>query len=83
MQGLSTSMEAWHNMKRVEHNAITGETSERDFTTDEIKALKISNDLLDAEQAELDAKQTAKESAKLPILERLGLTAEEARILLA
>lgn len=78
-----TSMEAWHNMKLVEHNAITGETTERDLTTDEIKALKISNDLLDAEQAELNAKQIAKENAKLPILERLGLTAEEAKILLA
>ena len=76
-------MEAWHKMKLVEYNAITGETTERDFTIDEIKALKMSNDLLDAEQAELDAKQIAKENAKLPILERLGLTAEEAKILLA
>jgi hypothetical protein len=83
MLELFTSMEAWHNMKLVEHNAITGETTERDFTPDEIKALKISNDLLDAEQAQMDAKQAAKEVAKLPILERLGLTAEEAKILLA
>ena len=83
MLELFTSMEAWHDMKLVEYNAITGETTERDFTADEVKALKISNDLLDAEQAEINAKQAAKEAATLPILQRLGLTAEEVKILLA
>jgi hypothetical protein len=66
-------------MKILEHNVETGEVIERDATAAELA------------QAEKDAKATADKlaaeaahaTAKAALLEKLGITADEAKLLLA
>ncbi len=66
-------------MKILEHNVETGEVIERDATAAELK------------QAEIDAKvaadklaaEEAKAEAKAALLQRLGITEDEAKLLLA
>jgi len=64
------------------HNAITGETITRDFTTDELAQLEIDkahNKKLAADEAKANAdKQTARQA----LLDKLGITADEAKLLL-
>ena len=62
----------------IEHNVTTGEIIERDLTAAELKQLEKDQAQAAAKQAEAQAK----ESARAEILDRLGLTAEEAAILL-
>ena len=58
-----------------EHNCETGEITQRELTAEEIAQR-------DAEhQAEQEA-QAAKAAAKAALLERLGITEEEAKLLL-
>jgi hypothetical protein len=60
------------------HNAQTDEVIDREMTADEFKAYQ-------AEQAAFNAKATAEEdkaAAKAALLDRLGITAEEAQLLL-
>lgn len=66
-------------MKILEHNVETGETVERDATTAEIKQREADA----AKQAAVEKAEADKESAKAAILERLGITADEAALLLA
>jgi len=65
-------------MKILEHNVETGEVVERDATTAELaqatKDAKTTADRLAAE--------TAKATAKAALLERLGISEEEAKLLL-
>jgi hypothetical protein len=63
-----------------EFNAITGETTfiEREETAAETKARLDHTKKIAAEQAEAEAKATARQA----ILDRLGITADEAAILL-
>lgn len=63
-----------------EFNVITGEEiiTERDETADEIKARLDRSKALAAAQAEAEAKAITRQA----ILDRLGLTADEASILL-
>jgi hypothetical protein len=63
-----------------EFNVQTGEETitERDETTAEKKA----REAFIAKQAELAAEAAAKETQRQAILDRLGLTSEEARLLL-
>jgi len=60
----------------------TGETTVRDYTKDEIKAYederKNNKEVNEAIQAEAEAKATAKAA----LLNKLGITAEEAALLL-
>jgi hypothetical protein len=56
----------------------TGEEIVRDATADEIK--QIEKDIV--ESAKIKADKEAKESARQAILDRLGLTADEAKLLL-
>jgi hypothetical protein len=64
-----------NKMKITEHNIETGEIMERDMTTDEIDALeKVRKEFLEAEKAKTDKKSE--------ILERLGITADEAALLI-
>jgi hypothetical protein len=64
--------------KVFEINAETGESIERDLTTAEkAEAAKVSKEF-----AEAKASHEAKESQRIAILDRLGLTAEEAALLL-
>lgn len=65
-------------MKILEHNIETGETVERDATAAELKQAKI-----DAEkQAAAERADAEKEAAKAALLERLGITEDEAKLLL-
>jgi hypothetical protein len=63
-----------------EFNALTGETTitERDETTQE----QIAREAAEAEQLVRQAEAATKEAQRQVILDRLGLTSEEAKILL-
>jgi hypothetical protein len=66
-------------MKIYEHNVETGETFERNATAQEIEQFE-----LDAtEKAEHQTEVEAKAQAKAALLERLGITEDEAKLLLA
>lgn len=60
------------------HNADTGEVIEREMTAAEFAQHEI--DLAVIEQRKAD--RIAKESAKTALLDRLGITADEAKLLL-
>ena len=62
----------------TEVNAITGEVVTRDYT--EAEAEQRSKDL--AKQAALAEAQATKATGREELLERLGITAEEAQLLL-
>jgi hypothetical protein len=63
-------------MIRIEHNAQTGEIIEIEMTPEEIAAKLARNEAVILEQQE-------KVSSKAALLERLGITEEEARLLLS
>jgi len=67
------------NMIKVEHNTETGEVTEIEMTSAEIK--QAEKDTIDA--AKREKAFDDKVNAKAALLERLGLTAEEASVLLA
>lgn len=60
------------------HDAKTGETVTRDFNADELAQLE-----LDKKQAQLDEQaRKARQTARQAVLDKLGLTADEANALL-
>lgn len=60
------------------HNVETGEIIERDMTAEELAQVQA-----DAKaQAEREAQAQAQAAAKAALLERLGITEEEAKLLL-
>jgi predicted transposase YdaD len=63
----------------LEHNIETDEVIEREMTNDEFAAFKENQDQTEAEQAIAEAK----ESAKADLLTKLGITADEAALLLS
>jgi hypothetical protein len=63
-------------------NAETGEETFRDFSDEEIKVYEAEKLLKEKKLADLEAKQAAKAEKRGAILDRLGLTDEEAAILL-
>jgi hypothetical protein len=66
-------------MKITEFNAATGETIEREPNETELAQLKI-----DAEnQAIKDAEDAEKKATRAALLERLGITADEAILLIS
>jgi hypothetical protein len=66
-------------MKVTEFNAATNETIERELNKAEIAQLKI-----DAEnQAIKDAEDAEKKATRAALLERLGITADEAILLIS
>ena len=64
--------------KVIEHNVETGEIVERDQTPEEIK--QAEKDV--QEQVEIAAKKIEKEQAKQAVLNLLGITEEQAQLLL-
>jgi hypothetical protein len=66
-------------MKTFEHNATTGEVIERELTQQEIDQIEI--DAIES-QAQKSAWET-KEKAKAALLQRLGISADEAALLLS
>jgi hypothetical protein len=68
---------------KVEIFGDTGEVIEREFTAEETAQRKVdalAHELRKAEQADIAA---AKATAKAALLDRLGITADEAALLLA
>jgi len=65
--------------KTVQYDGLTKESTERDSTADEIKEIKRL-------QAKMEAIKLAKENqimAKIALLEKLGITEDEAKLLLS
>jgi len=61
------------------HNSKTDEVIDREMTDAEFAAYKANQEAQDAKQAEAEAKATAKAA----LLSKLGITAEEAVLLLS
>jgi hypothetical protein len=70
------------NMFRLEHNVETGEIKQIDLTVDEIKEIEKLQKAAAIENAKEQAEIEAKAEARQAILDRLGLTADEAKLLL-
>jgi hypothetical protein len=70
-------------MIKIEHNVKTGEITEVDLTPEEIEKYE-SWVKESAKIAEIKAEEIAmKKAAKAALLEKLGITEEEARLLLS
>ena len=61
------------------HNTETDEVIDREMTDAELNQYEADNERLAAEKSETEAKA----QAKAELLERLGITADEAKLLLA
>jgi hypothetical protein len=70
------------NMFRLEHNVETGEIKQIDLTVDEIKEIEKLQKAAAIENVKEQAEIEAKAEARQAILDRLGLTADEAKLLL-
>jgi hypothetical protein len=71
------------NPTRIEINCETGVESIIELTDAEVAELAVQAEAAAAKQAEEDAKKAADAVAKAALLDRLGITADEAKLLLA
>ena len=69
--------------KAIEVNCTTGEVTERDLTAEELQAQADAAAQAEAERVAAEAEAAEKATAKAALLKRLGITAEEAALLLA
>jgi len=69
-------------MSKLIINCETGETVERELNKAEKDQQKIDEDKIAQAKAVIDAEAEAKATARQAVLDRLGLTAEEAQLLL-
>ena len=67
----------------IEVNCATGEVIERPLTADEIAANEAAQAQAEADKAAADKEAAAKAVAKAALLAKLGITADEAKLLLA
>ena len=67
----------------IEVNCATGEVIERPLTAEEITQREADAAAFAAAQAEADAKAAQDSAAKDALLTKLGITADEAKLLLA
>lgn len=67
---------------RIEINCETGEVQEIELTADEVAALEAAKEAFEAEQAQKAAEAEAKAEARAALLDRLGITEDEAKLLL-
>ena len=67
----------------IEVNCATGEVIERPLTADEIAANEAATAQAEADRKAAEAEAEAKATAKADLLAKLGITAEEAALLLA
>lgn len=67
----------------IEINCETGEVIERPLTADEIAANEAAAAQAEADRLAAEAEAEAKAAAKADLLAKLGITAEEAALLLA
>ncbi len=64
-------------------NCETGEVVERELNAEELAQEVIDNKRAEAEAKKIDAANKAKAKAKAELLDRLGITEDEAKLLLA
>ncbi|CAB4173851.1 hypothetical protein UFOVP974_13 [uncultured Caudovirales phage] len=69
--------------KAIEVNCTTGEVTERDLTAEELQAQADAQAQAEAERVAAEAEAAEKATAKAALLKRLGITADEAALLLA
>jgi hypothetical protein len=67
----------------IEVNCTTGEVIERPLTADEIAANEAAQAQAELDRAAAEAEAAAKAVAKDALLTKLGITADEAKLLLA
>jgi DNA-binding transcriptional regulator YbjK len=67
----------------IEVNCATGEVTERPLTAEEITQREANAAAAATAQAEADAKAASDAAAKDALLTKLGITADEAKLLLA
>lgn len=67
----------------VEVNCETGEVTERPLTAEEIAANEAAAAQAEADRAAAEVKAAADAEAKTALLAKLGITADEAKLLLA
>jgi hypothetical protein len=67
----------------IEINCTTGEVIERPLTVDEIAANEAAQAQAEADRAAAEAEAATKAVAKDALLTKLGITADEAKLLLA
>ena len=68
---------------RIEVNCETGEVLEIELTKEEIAAMEAAAKEAQAQQEAVEEEARAKATAKADLLEKLGITAEEAALLLS
>ena len=66
----------------IEINCETGEVIERPLTADEIAANEAAQAQAEADRLAAEEEATTKATAKAALLDKLGITAEEAALLL-
>jgi hypothetical protein len=69
-------------MKKTEYFALTQETLEVEMSKEEVSEIAKLKEEYDKEQSAKQAEAEAKAEARQAILDRLGLTADEAKLLL-
>lgn len=71
-------------MNNIKHEVIvsTGEILEREMTAEELAQDKLDREAAAAEAANKKAEIAAKEAARQALLDKLGITADEAKLLL-
>jgi len=70
-------------MIKFEEFVLTGELVERELTEDELNQIEADRAEAEANKAAKEAETAAKAEAKAQLLDRLGITAEEAQLLLS
>jgi hypothetical protein len=76
-------MMAKTKLNRVVFNALTGEESVILLTDEEIAQYELDQAAIEAKTKAKEAEDAAKAEVKAALLDRLGITAEEAKLLLA
>ena len=69
-------------MKKTIHNIETGEITEVDLTKEEIAEFKLNQEIYKDKTKEFFEETEAKATARQEILDRLGITADDAKLLL-
>jgi Mn-containing catalase len=67
---------------KILHDVATGEITEVELTANEIKELQKKQALAEKETKAEEAEAKEKATAKAAILDRIGLTADEAKLIL-
>jgi hypothetical protein len=70
------------NLFKIEHNSQTNQVIKIDLIADELADIQAAADAEQLEQAAAQAEAEANATAKAALLARLGITADEAKLLL-